>query len=163
MRDAIWSLDRSAYRAILDHGRSTYPEECCGFLIAPSTRVMGEQRFLQRAIPAENCAREDRRRRYEIDPQELLRIERTVLPRETLVGIYHSHPDHPPVPSEFDRERAWPWYSYLLLSVSRGVPGELFGFELDPESRQFHPRHVIVEGGSPPTDVGHRPGGEGKP
>ena len=61
-----------------------------------------------------------------------------------MVGFYHSHPDHPALPSPFDEEHAWPWYSYLVLAVDHGTPGALGGFELDPDRRTFHEVRVRV-------------------
>ncbi len=57
-------------------------------------------------------------------------------------GFYHSHPDHPALPSEFDRDHAWPWYSYLILGVTGTTEGPLAAFELDPESGLFVPTRL---------------------
>lgn len=87
-----------------------------------------------------------RGRRFVILPEELRRFE-TSLERtgESLVGFYHSHPDHPAVPSLFDQEHAWPWYSYLVLSVEHGRAGEIGVFELSAEDRRFSPVPWSVE------------------
>ncbi|MCI4347941.1 MAG: M67 family metallopeptidase [Thermoplasmata archaeon] len=121
------------------HGEATYPEECCGFLVArdagPRAR---ETRRIVRVASMENRLEGERERRFVIPPEELRRFERSLEGTgESVVGFYHSHPDHPAVPSRFDEENAWPWYSYLVLSVDHGWAGELGAFELDPEKRRF--------------------------
>ncbi len=156
MTDPTWALEASALAAIEAHGRASYPEECCGFLLAPAAETTPGVRHIQEAIPTPNRATADRDRRYVIDPLELVRVERSVAPASLLVGIYHSHPDHPAVPSEFDRERAWPWYSYLVLSVPRVGAPTIGAFEWDPVTRQFHPRRLRIEGtpSSEPSGAG---------
>ncbi len=152
MTEPSWRLGRSAFEAIEAHGRASYPEECCGFLLAPASAAEGDRRYLRHAVPTPNRAPAERTRRYVIDPLDLLRAERSAAPSDRLVGIYHSHPDHPAVPSEFDRERAWPWYSYLVLSVPREGPPVLGAFEWDPSTRQFHPRRLRIDDGRPSDD-----------
>jgi len=157
-----WSLTAAALAAIEEHGRSAYPEECCGFLVAPATKTPDGHRQIEQAIPTPNRATADRNRRYVIDPLELLRVERAVAPTAVVVGIYHSHPDHPAVPSEYDRERAWPWYSYLVLSVPRVGAPTIGAFEWDPTTRQFHPRRLRIEGAAPSGPPGTRKDGTEK-
>jgi proteasome lid subunit RPN8/RPN11 len=131
-------LPESALAEIRTQGEAAYPEECCGFLIGVSE---GDNvRRVTRVRPAINRVEKERERRFVIPAEELLRAEAELGPGETsVVGFYHSHPDHPPRPSEFDREHAWPWYSYLVLAVQRGLAGAMGAFELDPESRTFQP------------------------
>jgi proteasome lid subunit RPN8/RPN11 len=121
------------------HGEATYPEECCGFLVAKETaHVAEEARHVVRAAPMENLAEGPKRRRFEIPPEQLLRFEKSLEGTgEALVGFYHSHPDHPAVPSLFDQEHAWPWYTYLVLAVEHGKARELGAFELDADHRRF--------------------------
>jgi proteasome lid subunit RPN8/RPN11 len=123
------------------HGEATYPEECCGFLVArASASGQGDTRLLHRVARMENRMEGARDRRFVIPPQELRRFEAGLSGTgEEVVGFYHSHPDHPAVPSLFDQEHAWPWYTYLVLSVDHGRSGELSAFELDPEIRRFRP------------------------
>lgn len=126
-------------RDIERHGEATYPEECCGFLIGPSggTPAAAERRVL-RTIPAENQNEGQRGRRFEIRPDELRRVERSLENTdEAVLGFYHSHPDHPAVPSRFDQDHAWPWYTYVVLAVVHGRSGDFGAFELDPDGRSF--------------------------
>lgn len=137
--------------AIRRHAEATYPEECCGFLVA---RQPGEDspvtRRIVRVTPMENRMESARDRRFVIPPEELRRFEQSLEGTdEALVGFYHSHPDHPAVPSLFDQDHAWPWYTYLVLSVDHGRSAELGAFELDAEMRRFAPVPCVVEPGSP--------------
>lgn len=121
------------------HARETYPDECCGFLIGPAFQPEGaSQRTVSALERARNEFDGERRRRFLIRPDELQALERRLEPTgRVVVGFYHSHPDHPARPSEFDRENAWPWYSYIVLAVTASdVPG-WGAFELEPESAAF--------------------------
>jgi len=60
-----------------------------------------------------------------------------------LLGWYHSHPDHPARPSEFDREHAWPWYSYVIVSVEAGNPKDLTSWRLEDDRSTFQPEEVL--------------------
>lgn len=123
------------------HAEATYPEECCGFLVArESPRTPEGTRRLVRVAPMANRMEAARGRRFVIPPEELRRFEASLDETgEILVGFYHSHPDHPAVPSLFDQEHAWPWYSYLIVSVDHGRSNGVGVFELDAEARRFRP------------------------
>ncbi len=142
-------LSRGALDTIRRHGESSYPEECCGFLLAtPSTDENGAERHIARAEPIANRSEDPRNRRYLIAPDELRRFENSLEgSTESLVGFYHSHPDHPAAPSQFDQEHAWPWYTYLVLEVRAGEARDFATFELDPDERKFHfvPSLVLEE------------------
>jgi proteasome lid subunit RPN8/RPN11 len=135
------------------HGEATYPEECCGFLIARDVGpAADEPRRIVRVTPMQNRMEEARSRRFVIPPDELKQFERSLEGTgESLVGFYHSHPDHPAVPSLFDQDHAWPWYTYLVLSVDHGKAGDLGAFELGAEERRFLPVHWKVESRDPPS------------
>ncbi len=134
-------------RDIRRHGEATYPEECCGFLIGPNGGATpGPERRVRRTIPAENRNESLRSRRFEIPPEELRQVERGLEGTdEAVLGFYHSHPDHPAVPSQFDQDHAWPWYTYVVLAVVGGRSGDFGAFELDPDERRFSPVPWTVE------------------
>ncbi len=134
-------LARGALDTIRHHGESSYPEECCGFLLtATPTDGNGAERRIARAEPIANRSEAPRNRRYLIAPDELRRFEISLEgSAESLVGFYHSHPDHPAAPSQFDQEQAWPWYTYLVLEVRAGEARDFGTFELDPDERKFRP------------------------
>jgi len=105
------------------HGEASYPEECCGVLVGRIERSGGvadpAHVRVVRLVGAENeREQESRYNRYLIPPEVILRTEREARTEGLdIVGYYHSHPDHPSKPSDFDREHAWPGYSYLIVSV----------------------------------------------
>ena len=133
-------LPADLVEAIRRHGESTYPEECCGFLVTREISSEGDgRRTIVRAHPMENRMQGERRRRFIIPPEELRRFERSLEGTgDELAGFYHSHPDHPATPSTFDQDHAWPWYTYLVLAVEEGRATDLGAFELDPDDRRFH-------------------------
>ena len=112
--------------AIRAHAARDYPHECCGFLIGTSD---GEAVTLARVVPAANTRDDSPRNRFEIDPGELVKTDRAARAEGMdVVGFYHSHPDAPAIPSEFDREHAWPGYCYVIVSVRGGWPEDRSGF-----------------------------------
>jgi proteasome lid subunit RPN8/RPN11 len=122
------------------HAREAYPDECCGFLLGPFPPPDGETvRRVSTVERAENDFVGERRRRFLIRPEELRELERrTEREGRAVLGFYHSHPDHPARPSLFDQEHAWPWYAYVVLSVTSANVASLGAFELDAESSTFH-------------------------
>ena len=125
--------------AIRAHATKDYPHECCGFLVG---RADGNAVTVARAVPAANTRDDSPRNRFEIDPGELVKADRAARAGGLgVVGFYHSHPDAPAQPSNFDREHAWPGYCYVIVSVREGVPREMrcwllrddrSGFDEDP-------------------------------
>ena len=133
-------LARAALDAMARHAEASYPEECCGFLVGMAADGQRSgTRQVRATRPVRNMVSENRTHRFIIPADEVRRAEAETEGTESqIVGFYHSHPDHPAVPSEFDQENALPWYSYVVLSVARGVTGEVGVYELDPEERRFH-------------------------
>ena len=131
--------------AMRRHARSTYPAECCGYLLAPAE--IDRQPGPRKVMGIEAAANEypgERDRRFEIRPEELRAVERRLEESNQLVaGFYHSHPDHPARPSAFDEEHAWPWYTYLVISVTATATPAIAAFELDAETGRF--REVPLE------------------
>ncbi len=81
-----------------------------------------------------------------IDPIQQLAVENEV--RGTgheILGFYHSHPNHPAEPSEFDRSHAWPWYSYVILSIVERTPADLRAWILDEKSASFRPEPLTID------------------
>jgi proteasome lid subunit RPN8/RPN11 len=106
--------------AIRRHGQETYPHECCGALIGTSDRVVD-------VVPLPNTTEEGPRRRFLVRPSDYQLAERRAgeLGGE-LLGFYHSHPDHPAAPSQYDLDHAWPTFAYIIVSVVDGdaaLPG----------------------------------------
>ncbi|HUG16680.1 MAG TPA: M67 family metallopeptidase [Thermomicrobiales bacterium] len=127
--------------AIARHGEATSPDECCGILLGTDT---GGQRLVDRLLPIDNQWDEgERRRRFLIQPADLLRAEREArLTGLDVLGFYHSHPDAPARPSEFDREHAWPWYTYLIASIEQGAYAAMTGWQLKDDRTGYE--EVVV-------------------
>jgi proteasome lid subunit RPN8/RPN11 len=122
---------------------AAYPREGCGFLVG---RVDGDVR-VRGQIQAGNRRAEDRAgsTRYLIAPEEFQAVTRRVA-RDALeiVGVYHSHPDVPPDPSAYDRDHAWPWYQYLIVSVQNGIAGDMRAWQLTDDRRAFVEQTVQI-------------------
>ncbi|BAB74606.1 all2907 [Nostoc sp. PCC 7120 = FACHB-418] len=77
------------------------------------------------------------KRRYAIAPQIMLQVQREARDKSlNIIGIYHSHPDHPAIPSECDRLYAWAGYSYIIVSVQKGIASDILSWSLD-DNHQF--------------------------
>jgi cysteine synthase B len=113
------------------HGARAYPDECCGALIGAGDRVV-------EAVPLSNSQSRNRERRFLIDAAAYRQAEaRAAEVGGALIGFYHSHPDHPAMPSAFDLEHAWPNLSYPIVSVQAGRPEELRSWRLSPDRSGF--------------------------
>ena len=134
MEDALWTIGEGPWTCILDHALADYPYEACGILLCPSERP----RCITTAYPVENATSEDSTTRYFVAPADLLAVQKWAEARELdICGFYHSHPDCPSVPSEYDRQSAWEGYLYLILSVKDGVFERSGAWRWDPEKGQF--------------------------
>jgi proteasome lid subunit RPN8/RPN11 len=117
--------------AIRAHGVETYPNECCGALIGRDGIVTGTL-----ALP--NMTDEGPRTRFRVTPKDYREAERRAT--ETggeLLGFYHSHPDHPARPSQYDLDHAWPFFSYVIVSVREGVSGDMTSWRLREDRSAF--------------------------
>ena len=124
-------LDSATLEAIRDHAAAGYPGEICGLLVGEGAPD-DHQRRVDHAVRIDNVhAGEAARDRYELDPAQHLRAQRQARGQGLrLIGVYHSHPDHPPVPSKTDHARAldiWqdgPSWSYLIVRVGADGAGQ---------------------------------------
>lgn len=120
---------------IIQHAEQTYPEECCGFIFG--LEQSGE-RSASEVMPGENRQTENRERRFMIAPREYLKAERYGEENDLqLIGIYHSHPDHPAQPSQHDQQQAMPWFSYVIVSIEDGSYKEMTSWWLDDDRNFF--------------------------
>jgi len=131
------------FDAIRRHGESDYPHECCGLLIG-CFDADGRKSVLE-TYPITNSREEAaKRNRFLIAPDELMRGEKYARSiRRDVVGFYHSHPDHPAVPSQFDLDHAWPVYSYIIVSVYSGRAQELLSYELRADRSRFDAEDLL--------------------
>jgi proteasome lid subunit RPN8/RPN11 len=140
----VITLDPETLEAIRKHGREAYPEECCGALLGTANN--GSAR-VARIARMENARADERRRRYTIEPLEYARVEREADAQSlSVLGFYHSHPDHPAVPSEYDREHGFPFFHYVVLAVSTGVPGEAASYVLSEDRGAFEREEMRIQG-----------------
>lgn len=138
------TLDRKTLEAIRDHGREAYPEECCGALLGTAE---GGAARVARIARIENARREERRRRYVIEPSDYARVEGEADAESlSVLGFYHSHPDHPAVPSEYDRQHGFPVFHYIVLAVGAGVPGEAASYVLSEDRGAFEREEIRIQG-----------------
>ncbi|MEZ4982751.1 MAG: M67 family metallopeptidase [Saprospiraceae bacterium] len=127
---------------IQNHGAEYFPNECCGFLYGKE----GDKREITLAKRVDNSKEGDQRRRFEISPKDYMDAERfAILNDLDLLGIYHSHPNHPAIASEHDLAKAMPFFSYLIISVNEGIPGDLKSWKLENDERKFTEEHVEVK------------------
>ena len=130
-------------RHIHDHAKEAYPEECAGALVGVTS---GETKIVVDVWRAKNTHEEDRGRRFLIEPLKIKEFEEKAQERDMdLLGFYHSHPDHPAEPSEYDREHAWPYYSYVIASVGKDEVEDMRSWVLK-EDRSGYDEEPIVFG-----------------
>ena len=138
------TIAESLLREIRAHGVKDYPYECCGLLLGhydPDGKLVTE------TYPISNAREESaKRNRFLIEPQELMRGERYARDHYLeVVGFYHSHPDSPAVPSQYDLEHAWPTYSYIVMSVEKGRTVDLRSWEMEADRSRFNAEETVSE------------------
>ena len=126
---------------IREHGVRDYPYECCGLLLG---RYEPHRKVVTETYPISNAREESaKRNRFLIAPEELMKGERYAREHDLeVVGFYHSHPDSPAVPSQYDLEHAWPTYSYIIVSTSADRANDLFSWEQEPDRSRFNPEEI---------------------
>ncbi len=130
---------------IEQHGQEAYPHECCGFLVGS---IQGDNSMVNATVRAVNTRTDRPTNRFEIDPLELMKVDRASRANsQTVVGFYHSHPDAPARPSEYDRERAWPGYCYLIVAVHSGAAVDFLNWRLKDDRSAFESDPVSIDPG----------------
>ena len=127
------------------HGEQEFPHECCGFILGNFTSD-GQGEALE-YIPASNTKEENRERRFLIDPMAYQNAEDKADELGlSVISIVHSHPDHPDKPSDFDRNHAWPGFSYIIISVQNGSAVSYRSWQLKENRKEFIEEYIkIVE------------------
>ncbi|MDN0083574.1 M67 family metallopeptidase [Crenobacter sp. SG2305] len=129
---AVLHLPPDIFDALCKAARQGYPYEACGLLIG---RREGSVHHVVAMRQARNLNRERAHDRYELDPADYLTAELAARDAgQEIVGIWHTHPNHPARPSETDRAAAWPNWSYLILSVEAGGVAAVTSWRLDGEA-----------------------------
>jgi proteasome lid subunit RPN8/RPN11 len=115
--------------------QKTYPHECCGMMVGS---VENGVKTVTQLIPAENQRTDSPANRYLITPDLLNELEKKLKGTDrAIVGFFHSHPDVPARPSTYDQDHAWPWYSYVIVSVNKGEAGEIHNWKLKDDRSAF--------------------------
>lgn len=125
-----------ALRVVREHAVATYPDECCGALIGrPGS---SGATLVVEAFPLPNTTEEGARRRFLVRPSDYRAAEaRARSAGGELVGFYHSHPDHPARPSEYDLAHAWPNLSYVIVSIDHGRTADVRSWRLRDDRSSF--------------------------
>ncbi|MGH7569315.1 MAG: M67 family metallopeptidase [Gemmatimonadales bacterium] len=142
------ALESRHLESIRRRAEAAYPEEACGLIGGLwEGETGGDRKTGVTLVPLLNARRDSRRNRYRIDPESVRRAQER-LDRDGLeiVGVYHSHPDHPPKPSAYDREHGWPRLSYVIVEVRRGRAGVPRSWVLRDDRTGFVEEPVTMEG-----------------
>jgi proteasome lid subunit RPN8/RPN11 len=150
----LWISDHLAEK-IRAHGAKTYPHECCGALLGHDSSVIAgtnpekEARTPSREIlwlfPLVNRRDDSPRNRFSVTADDVRDAEKAARQHGLeVVGWYHSHPDHPARPSQYDRDHAWPWYSYIIVSVHNGAPQDMTSWRLNNDREEFSPEGIEI-------------------
>lgn len=124
-----------ALAALRAHGQRDYPREACGLLLG---RQLGAKLEIDESYAVKNLNQERSQDRYDLDQRGFLAADRKARTSgRDIVGIYHSHPDHPARPSEFDRTHGYPGWVYLIVQVVDGQPQDLGAFVLASDGERF--------------------------
>ena len=127
------TISATALQVLRSHGERDYPHEACGLLLG---NARNGSLSIDESFPVRNLNEERARDRYDLDPKGQLDADRRA--RATgrdVVGVYHSHPDHPAAPSETDRSHAYPEWVYLIVSVAGGRAAAVGAFVLGDDER----------------------------
>jgi len=139
MSEAL-QLNAGIVEAIRAHGVETYPNECCGALIG----VDGEVRHVS---PLPNTTEEGARRRFLVRPSDYKQAEADASRLNgELLGFYHSHPDAPARPSQYDLDHAWPFFWYVIVSIQQGQPEKMTVWRLADDRSHFREASLSGDG-----------------
>jgi proteasome lid subunit RPN8/RPN11 len=124
-------LGNGVAQAIRRNGEETYPHECCGALV-------GRDGVATATVPLPNTTEEGPRRRFLVRPSDYrMAEERAGVLGGELLGFYHSHPDHPARPSQYDLDHAWPTFAYVIVSVAAGSARDMTVWWLREDRSSF--------------------------
>jgi proteasome lid subunit RPN8/RPN11 len=150
----LW-LSHDLAERIRRHGVETFPYECCGALLGRDSafeqnadanqQASDPPREVLELFPLVNRRDDSPRNRFAVTAEDVRDAEKAAGERGLeVVGWYHSHPDHPARPSAFDREHAWPWYSYVIVSVMNGAPAEMTSWRLNDDRQEYSAESIEI-------------------
>ena len=134
-------LSQTHLTEIQEHGKEAYPQECCGAMLGQVDLNTGDK-TTHKIVRIENQWQdkpgESRHRRFAITAEDYRQLEKQAKAEQmTLLGFYHTHPDHPAQPSATDLSYAWPFFSYIIQAIAKGKASDIFSYELDPDKNEF--------------------------
>ena len=134
------SIDHKAQQRTIEDGLNSFPDECCGFFYGVEDSE-GNRRITD-ILVVDNAKEGDKRRRFEISAKDYMKGEQYALQKDLqFLGVYHSHPNHPAIPSEHDRVAAQPYFSYIIISVLSDHTTHMRSWRLN-DSLQFEEEDI---------------------
>jgi proteasome lid subunit RPN8/RPN11 len=152
----LW-ISHDLSERIRRHGAETFPHECCGALLGRDSVAVESGNSEESETPREvldlfplvNRRDDSPRNRFAVAADDVRDAEKAARQHGLeVVGWYHSHPDHPAQPSQFDREHAWPWYSYIIVSVMSGAPAEMTSWRLNDDRQGYSAESIEIRNGA---------------
>ncbi len=137
-------INQDLFNKMLKEAKTAYPYECCGILVGSNS----SKKEVCGIYPVENKNKVRAQDRYEIDSKRFDEIDREATKNGlSIIGIYHSHPDHPAVPSAFDKECAYAWteYSYVIISVMNREETEIRSWYFDQEKKTVEEEKLKIK------------------
>jgi proteasome lid subunit RPN8/RPN11 len=145
MSERRLTLTSAVDQAIRRHGQETYPHECCGAMVGRGDQVTG-------VVALPNTTEEGPRRRFLVRPSDYREAEQRAAEfGADLLGFYHSHPDHPARPSQYDLDHAWPTFAYVIVAVAAGAAGDMTVWYLK-DDRSIFEEGSLQHGENPHPD-----------
>jgi proteasome lid subunit RPN8/RPN11 len=143
------SINEALVEKIRQHGAESYPNECCGALLGRDADVetvpARAAREVLEIFPLVNRREDSPRNRFLVTAEDAHDADKAAQAQGLdLIGWYHSHPDHPAKPSEYDREHAWPWYSYVIVSIQNGIPRDMTSWRLQDDRSALVPEELEI-------------------
>lgn len=142
----LW-ISGSLAEEIRCRGAETYPHECCGALLGRDSERKDRDalREVLGLFPLVNRRDDSPRNRFSVSADDVRSAEKAATAQGLdVIGWYHSHPDHPARPSQYDRDHAWPWYSYIIVSVENGAPQDMTSWRLNDDREEFSPEGIEI-------------------
>jgi len=146
----LWMSGHVAEK-IRAHGAETYPHECCGALLGRDSEVESQDalREVLGLFPLVNRRDDSPHNRFSVTAEDVHQADKFAQAQGLeVIGWYHSHPDHPARPSQYDRDHAWPWYSYVIVSVHNGAPQDMTSWRLSDDREEFSPEGIEIRHGA---------------
>jgi proteasome lid subunit RPN8/RPN11 len=136
-------LTQQQKQQIESDGVAAYPNECCGIIYG---RIVDRKRIVDELETVPNDFEPgEQYHRFSITPATLMKAEKKCTGGKLVLGFYHSHPDHPARPSEYDRVHGWPFYSYVIVAIHQKKPVDMTSWVLSEATEQFAKQEIAVD------------------